>query len=138
MQAEVIFERKYQKITLDTETAAALEKPCPAIHEKRKADTLYLLIPERILSSRRFIRTAIEVSALYELDVKITRHVGHICASFSFDCGGGLRDIKRVFAMADEFAFFQGINGRDITICLDYYTHAVIRNGRVVAPDFLT
>lgn len=36
--------------------------------------------------------------------------------------------------MADEFAFFKNIYGWDITVSLDFYTHAVVRNGRVVAP----
>lgn len=36
--------------------------------------------------------------------------------------------------MADEFALFKDIYGWDITVSLDFYTHAVVRNGRVVAP----
>ena len=36
--------------------------------------------------------------------------------------------------MADEFAFFKDIYGWDITVSLDFYTHAVVWNGRVVVP----
>ena len=45
-----------------------------------------------------------------------------------------MHDIGRVFRMADQFSFFKDINGRDITISMDFFTHAVVRNGRIVNP----
>jgi len=45
-----------------------------------------------------------------------------------------MRDINLVLGMADEFAFFKDIHIWNITVSLDFYTHAAVRNGRVVAP----
>lgn len=36
--------------------------------------------------------------------------------------------------MADQFSFFKDIYGWDITVSIDFYTLAVVRNGRVIAP----
>ena len=91
-------------------------------------------MPERIKVCEDFIRAAIGVSELYELDTKIERHFDHISVDYSFNCCGGLRDINRVIGMADQSSFFKDIFGWDITISLDFFTHAVVRNGRVVAP----
>lgn len=81
-----------------------------------------------------FIQAAIEVSELYEWDTKIKRHVDHISVDYSFNCCGGMRDTNRVFGMVDQFSFFKDIFGWDITVSIDFYTHAVVRNGRVVVP----
>ena len=145
MSAELIYEKKYPPIDpekeikrIELELAAEQQEPIPSFNEvynKIMADTTYILIPERIKGSEAFIRTAIEVSRLYELDTRIERCDSHISVTYSFNCGGGMRDIRRVFGMADEFAFFKDVYGFDFTISLDYYTHAVIRRGRIIAPD---
>ena len=144
MSVEVIYEKNYPRVDLmeelvrkELEVAGEPEQPILTFHEmmeKIYANTTYVLMPERIKSSEEFIQTAIEVSELYELNTKITRHVDHICVNYSFNCGGGMRYINRVFGMADQFSFFKDISGRDITISMDYFTHTVVRNGRVVAP----
>ena len=42
-----------------------------------------------------------------------------------------------VFRQADNISFFTGIYGFELTICLDYYTHAVYSKGRLCQPmDF--
>ena len=113
------------------------EEPTPSFDEimqKIQENTTYVLMPERIKASEDFIRAAIEVSELYELDTKIERHFDHISVDYSFNCCGGLRDINKVIGMADQSSFFKDILGWDITISLDFFTHAVVRNGRVVAP----
>lgn len=74
------------------------------------------------------------LSELYELDTKIECHLNHISVNYSFNCCGGMRDINRVFGRADPFSFFKDIYGWDITVSLDFYTHAVVRNDRAVAP----
>ena len=45
-----------------------------------------------------------------------------------------MRDINPVFGMANQFAFIKDIYGWDITVSLDFYTHAVVRNSMVVNP----
>lgn len=144
MSVEIIYEKKYPRIDpmeelrqAELEMADEPEQPQPTFSEmmeKIYADTTYVLIPERIKASEDFIRAAIEVSELYELDTKIERHIDHISVDYSFDCCGGLRDINKVIGMADQSSFFKDIFGWDITISLDFFTHAVVRNGRVVAP----
>lgn len=144
MSVEIIYEKKYPRIDpmeelkqVEMEAADEPEQPKPTFDEimqKIYANTTYVLMPERIKASKEFIQTAIEVSELYELDTKIERHHDHICVNYSFNCCGGLRDINKVIGMADQSSFFKDIFGWDITISLDFYTHAVVRNGRVVAP----
>ena len=144
MSVEIIYEKKYPRIDpmeemkqIELEMADEPNDPTPAFHEimaKIQAETTYVLMPERIKASERFIQTAIEVSELYELDTKIVRHLDHISVNYSFDSCGGMRYINRVFGMADEFAFFKDIHGWDITVSMDFFTHTVVRNGRVVAP----
>lgn len=144
MSVEIIYEKKYPRIDpmeelkqVEMEAADEPEQPRPnfdEIMQKIYANTTYVLMPERIKASEEFIQTAIEVSELYELDTKIERHLDHISVNYSFDCCGGLRDINKVFGMADQFSFFKDIYGWDITVSMDFYTHAVVRNGRVVAP----
>lgn len=144
MSEEVIYEKRYPHIDpmeewsqVEIDGADESEQPNPTFDEimqKIYGDTTYVLMPERTKASEEFVRAAIEVAELYELDTKITRHVDHICVDYSFDCGGGMRDINRVFGMADQFSFFKDIFGRDITVSLDFFTHAVVRNGRIVAP----
>ena len=144
MSVEIIYKKKYLRIDpmeelkrVEMEAADELEQPRPTFDEimqKNYANTTYVLMPERIKASEEFIQIAIEVSELYELDTKIERHLDHISVNYSFDCCGGLRDINRVFGMADEVAFFKDIYGWDITVSLDFFTHATVRNGRVVSP----
>ncbi len=144
MSVEIIYEKKYPRIDpmeemkqIEMEMADEPEEPTPSFDEimqKIQENTTYVLMPERIKASEDFIRTAIEVSELYELDTKIERHFDHISVDYSFNCCGGLRDINKVIGMADQSSFFKDILGWDITISLDFFTHAVVRNGRVVAP----
>lgn len=144
MSVEIIYEKKYPRIDpmeemkqIELEMADESEEPAPSFEEvmqKIQANTTYVLMPERLIASEEFIRSAIEVSELYELDTRIVRHLDHVSVDYSFDCCGDLRDINQVFGMADRFSFFKDIFGRDITISLDFFTHAVVRNGRVVAP----
>lgn len=144
MSIEIIYEKKYPRIDpihepkpATSEATDTPEQPMLTFHEMMEkicANTTYVLIPERIQSSKKFIHTAIQISEQYELDTRIERHASHISVNYSFPCGGGMRGINRVFGMADQFSFFKDIDGWDITISMDYFTHAVIRNGRMVAP----
>ena len=144
MNKETIYEKTYPRIDavkemlqIEQEMADESNEPVPSFEEimqKIQANTTYVVMPERIKNSEKFIQMAIEVSELYELDTRIDRHFDHISVTYSFDCGGGLQEINRVFGMADQFSFFTNIHGRDITVSLDYFTHATVRNGRIVSP----
>ncbi len=142
MNAEIIYEKKYPAHEILEERAASEPavpptKPLVSLEQILQAlkNTTYIPIPERIAASKKFIQTVIEVTEFCEMDTKIVRHDGQITATISFDCGGSMRDIRRIFAMVDEFAFFRNIDGHDITISMDFYTHQIIRNGRIVSLD---
>ena len=91
-------------------------------------------IPEKIEKADEFIKLAIEISELYELDTKISEKDSCIEVNYSFDCAGDMVFLLSVFRKADSISFFTGIYGFDITISLDYYTHAVYNKGRLVRP----
>ena len=144
MSKEIIYEKKYPRIDPMVELKNSTQErvddpkePIPTFEEimkKIQTNTTYVLMPERIKGSEEFIQTAIEISKLYELDTRIERRFDHISVIYSFDCCGGLRYINQVFKMADQFSFFTDIHDRDITISFDYFTHASVRNGRIVSP----
>ena len=144
MEKEQIYQKKYPPVDQrgewgkivagPTGEPEALRRDFREMHRKMEAETVYLAIPGRIQSSQQFIQTAIEVGQLYELDTEITRHASHITVRYAFDCCGGMKELKRVFQMADTFSFFKDIDGRDLTVCMDYYTHAVLRGGKIIAP----
>lgn len=146
MSEEVIYEMKYPREELfpcqseqpHTETVKQeSQAECRTFEEinmELMESTALILLPDRIKKSEHFIKEAIEVSKLYHLDTTITRHDSHITVTYSFDCGGSYRYLKPVLVMGDEYSFFSGVGGRGITLCIDFFTHAVLRNGRVVYP----
>ncbi len=128
MRADIIYEKKYPRISDQSEqnapTGAAVQNAAFDEFIEKLNDITYAPIPGRAEGSKIFIRTAIEISEQYELDITIQRHKSYYTVTYSFDCGGGMTDIGRIFGMADQFAFFKDIHGTDITIVMDYYTHA--------------
>ena len=144
MCSEIIYEKKYPHIFPSAELKCAKATvsgkpqltipPFSELLKRATEETAYILIPKRTNAGEKFIQIAIEVSELYQLDTIIERHDSHISVTYSFNCCGGMREIKHVLSMADDFAFFTGIHGRDITVCLDYFTHAVVCKGKIVAP----
>lgn len=61
----------------------------------------------------------------------------HIAVDYSFDCAGDMFFLIPLFRLADSISFFTGINGFEITISLDYYTHAVYDKNRLLHPQDL-
>lgn len=143
---EVIYEMKYPREDLFQfqgeqpyaepvkQEPQAARRTFEEIYKELVESTALILMPDRIKKSEQFIKEAIEVSKLYHLDTTITRHDSHITVTYSFDCGGSYRYLKPVLVMGDEYSFFPGVGGRGITLCIDFFTHAVLRNGRVVHP----
>ena len=91
-------------------------------------------IPHRKENCQHFIRTAIDVSEQFELDLTVVCHDFCIEVVFSFDCAVNMRCLKPLFEFADDFSFFTDIYDRDITVSLQYYTHEVRTNGEITAP----
>jgi len=96
----------------------------------------YVPMPERAEAANEFIRKAIEISNLYEMDVKIEKIASHVSATYYFSYGAGMKHLTNIIGMADDLAFFFGRKDKayDIVMSLDFYTHAVYRNGRQITP----
>lgn len=146
----VIYEKHYPHPTLEEELKELEElqrelekdpdyKPVPIktfeeFYKDMMNNRTMILIPEKMEKAGEFIKLAIEVSEMYELDTKITERDSYIKVDYSFDSAGDMAFLIPVFRRADSISFFTGINGFDITISLDYYTHAVYHKDRLVHP----
>ena len=105
------------------------------IIEKVYEGVEYVLMPERAEAAKAFVRKAIEISDLYEMDIKIEKRTSHISATYYFNYGGNMKHLTNIIGMADDLAFFgRKDKAYDIVMSLDFYTHAVYRNGRQVEP----
>lgn len=93
-----------------------------------------IIIPDKINRAKDFIRLAIRISELYELDTVIRRNDSHISVDYSFDSGGDMMFLLPILREADSISFFSGIGGYEITISIDFYTHAVFLHGRLTHP----
>lgn len=144
MTEKLIYEAKYPRIDYMKQykqDKAEVEEAPPAkfsnandFFKAIRADTQYTPIPKRIDESESFIREAIAASKLYQLDARIVQREGMISAHLAFDFGGDMKYINHLFGMADRISFFKDKSEHDLAVCLDYYTHVVVRNGISVAP----
>lgn len=105
-----------------------------AFFDKLEASITLSPLPGREEGAQQFIEAAMEISAFYGLDIEVRRLYSCISIDLGFDIGSGLKGLNKVFGMADEFGFATGIKGRDVTVTMQYYTHAVYLNGRQVTP----
>ena len=87
-----------------------------------------------IFNLRNLLYLIREISELYELDVKITKHVSHISVDYYLGATSCMRYLKDVIKFADDISFFANIEGYKIVLCLDCYTHAVYHRGRRIYP----
>ena len=142
---EVIYEKRFPKWEMPSDEELAEDKvdadepkerlTFEQIMEKIYKDVTYVPMPERTEEAKAFLRKAIEVSELYEMDVKIERRTTHISVTYYFDFGGGMKALTDIIGMADDLAFFgRKDNEYDIVMSLDFYTHTVYRNGRQENP----
>ncbi len=144
LDSQIIYRTKYprrsplQMMKMSQQKASNVEThPSLTFDElinRISANVTFTPLPERVETSKEFIRLAIEVSEIYEIDVKIERGADRITVEYYLNSGGGWREINRVFGMADEIAFFKDTDGFDITVVLDYFTHATVRRGKVINP----
>lgn len=149
----VIYEKHYPHPTLEEEMEELQEyqkelekdpdyKPKPVktfgeFYKEMIENRTLIILPEKMEKAEDFIKLAIETSELYELDTRIARMDSHIEVNYSFDSTGDMAYLIPVFRQADSISFFTGIHGFDITISLDYYTHAEFNKGRLVHPQFV-
>lgn len=137
--SRIIYEKKYPKESFDEQAIVPEKRKEPDISFEEYMRRVYenrfsIPIPARENSAKAFIAAVKDVSELYQLDVKITEHIDHISADFYFNEGGNLRYFTEVLRLADDISFFANVQGYDIVMSLDYYTHAVFMGGRQVHP----
>lgn len=95
-----------------------------------------ILLPEKMRGAKAFLRLAIETSKRYRLDTEISREESHITVTYSFSCSADMDFLIPILRRADSISFFPSPCGLDITIALDYYTHAVYSKGRLLHPQY--
>lgn len=93
---------------------------------------------ERIKEKVLFIKAAIDLSQIYEIDMDIveydTRIVSNMYLQSSLYTGTIKKLISALMVMADEFDIFPPKEGEDYTVqlLLTYHTHDIFLNGRKV------
>ena len=95
---EIIYEKHFHKETIEeiereridfVEAFGEDAEQAPSFDEIMKkiySNVTYLVLPEREKMAKTFIKTAIEISNDYELDIEIEEHLSHIARAV---CGGG-------------------------------------------------
>lgn len=111
---------------------ASFEEILKEIH----SNITYVVLPEREKRAKAFIKTAIEISNDYELDIEIEEHLSHISATYYFDCSAGMGFLKQIIEMSDDIAFFDHIKDYDMVMSLDFYTKAVFKRDRLIQPKW--
>lgn len=109
-------------------------KPFEEFYREMVENRVLVFLPDRIVKAEAFIRLAIEVAELYEFDTTIRRKDSHIEVNYSFDCGKELDYLIPILGQADSISFFTGLHGYEITVSLDFYTHAEYDKGRLLHP----
>lgn len=145
MKRKVIYQKTYPELDLDEmevlagaeHLSADNEHSAPSFDEFIKRmyqDTVYWLIPERVKTANEFINRAIKLSKIYEIDTKIIQHDAHITVDYFFDSCAGMGFLKELIQYADDITFFTNTRGHEIQLSMEYYTHAIFRNGHRVRP----
>lgn len=97
-------------------------------------DMIYAVMPGRKEKALAFMRKAVAISELYEMTIKIEEHLSHVCVTYYFDCSGGMKRLIDIIKDADDISFFNQIDGYEIVMSLDFYTHTEYRHGRQMNP----
>lgn len=98
------------------------------------ADTQYVAIPKRERLGEEFIKEAFDVSKLYQAEVIVDRLKYKIRVSFSFNFDTPMKNVSRLFGMADSISFSKENVNYDLTASLEFYTHVVVKRGISLAP----
>lgn len=135
---EVIYEKHYPLV--DAEQLNGVGK-CSSIPElsfeefMEKANSAIELIPipERQELAEHFLKNAIQVSEEYEIDLTVTKCDKLVSACFTVESGPCAEALKPLFILADRY-FFTVCKDYRLMISLDFYTHKVLRNGKIINP----
>jgi len=141
---KVIYEKMYPRESFDDPRTAASEDKIPAdiqknltfdeFWENMNREIEYVLLPEREKTAEIFRKTAIEISEIFELDIKIIQYRDHISVNYYFEGAGCMGFLKDILCLADDIAFCINAKEHRIVMSIDYYTHAAYRNGKRIQP----
>lgn len=147
---EIIYEKHFHKETIEeiereridfVEAFGEDAEQAPSFDEIMKkiySNVTYLVLPEREKMAKTFIKTAIEISNDYELDIEIEEHLSHISATYYFDCGACMGFLRRIIEMSDDISFFDHIKGFDMS-CPSTFTQRLYSKGiGLFSPNGLT
>ena len=129
---KIIYEKKYPPEE-EGDKLIPPEEILPAFAEAF-SHLSFRYMPEREEGKEAFIQKAIEFSEKYKYDIKISEARLSVKAELSFDHQYNLGDFTRLIGMADDITIRSGVNGREFSVSLLYYIHAVLRDGNVVIP----
>lgn len=144
MEEKLIYEKKYPRRDGMTDplfqkaiTEAKAEpnkRSSEEIYQAIYGDIQYISIPKRMDEAYDFINLAIDVSKLYELNVRIIRDDCSVRVDLSVDFSDSMSYINTLFGMADNISFEHDRDGRDICVILVFYTHVVVKHGVSMSP----
>lgn len=102
--------------------------------EDTKNEFMFVHIPERAARGEEFVERAKAIADKYEYDIEIYCDPREIEVILSFDHQLTYSDFPRFIGMADDISIHAGVNGREFTLCLVYFTCEVYRRGKKVIP----
>lgn len=139
----IIYEKRFPHLTPDDydriyEQADKDTTPhmCPLLPDFFKnimENTVRVLMPERVENRGFFIAMAKEFAEKNEIDTVITEYGDRFVAEFRIGSDSTNFGLKTIIDYADDIHF--GIEDGTVVVSIIYYTHAIYRNGKKVAPD---
>lgn len=133
----IIYQKTHPMIDTFVDTVSQTSDTVPPLSfddfMKKANDVQLEYIAEREIEVQSFINTAIHISNVFQLDVTVEKNDECISATFTVEGGPCPEALKPLFILADRY-FFTVCKDYRLMISLDYYTHRVYRNGRLLAP----
>ncbi|MBS5655892.1 MAG: hypothetical protein KHW98_04200 [Firmicutes bacterium] len=126
LETEVIYKKTFLEKSIDEIEFSMIEQGISVKDKSKKHMTFdeiineifreieYVLLPERAKTAEAFVKTAIEISETYELDVKIVKHHSHISVNYYFNSTGCMGFLRKVIMFADDIEFFTNTKGYDM------------------------
>lgn len=99
-------------------------------------DSVYVVDPKKMKERQTFINLAIELSSEYEINMDITEYCYRVEVKIYADDSSFAGYLKTLFArlitMCDRISHFANLKEKefDLTLILDYHTHAHYLDGR--------
>lgn len=143
MDSSIIFEKKYSQFIEEccsnsTPKGYEISGEDTARNDltdyvrKLLADSVSIIIPERLEQKNYFINLSKEIAEAYLIDIVILEHNNRITVMYTLDYDASFHCLKPIIQLADEFSF-RGENDA-VLMSLDYYTHATYQSGHRVLP----